>query len=85
MWLPGKRGKVILLSDSNKAEKVCFARFADWNEMDLLISDKKLSFWICKRFAKKGGQSPANLNEYLKRRINTYGHTYHHASPRTIG
>jgi DeoR family fructose operon transcriptional repressor len=46
--------KVILLADSNKAEKVCFARFADWNEMDLLISDKKLPSGFAKDLRKRG-------------------------------
>ena len=47
-------GKVILLADSNKAEKVCFARFGDWNSVDLLISDKKLPQNFTKLLRKRG-------------------------------
>ena len=37
----GTSGQVILLADSNKAEKVCFARFSDFDKIDLLITDQK--------------------------------------------
>ena len=47
-------GKVILLADSSKAEKVCFARFSDWNEIDHLISDRKLPNNFAKSLRKKG-------------------------------
>ena len=44
--------KVILLADSSKADKVCFARFGDWSEVDLLISDKKLPQTFAKSLRK---------------------------------
>ena len=47
-------GKVILLADSSKAEKVCFARFGDWDAVDLLISDKKLPQKFTKSLRKRG-------------------------------
>ena len=47
-------GKVILLADSSKAEKVCFARFGDWDSVDLLISDKKLPQIFTKSLRKRG-------------------------------
>ena len=47
-------GQVILMADSSKAEKVCFARFADWHEIDFLISDKKIPNNFAKSLKKRG-------------------------------
>jgi DeoR family fructose operon transcriptional repressor len=47
-------GKVILLADSGKAEKVCFARFGDWNGIDLLITDKNIPQSFAKSLRKRG-------------------------------
>jgi DeoR/GlpR family transcriptional regulator of sugar metabolism len=47
-------GQVILLADSNKAEKVCFARFSDFDKIDLLITDRNLSAEYTKSLPKIG-------------------------------
>lgn len=47
-------GQVILLADSSKAEKVCFARFSDLDKVDLLVSDKNLSPEYTKELRKRG-------------------------------
>jgi DeoR family fructose operon transcriptional repressor len=47
-------GQVILIADSSKAEKVCFARFSDLEKVDLLITDKKLSTEYAKDLRKRG-------------------------------
>ena len=46
--------KVILLADSGKAEKVSFARVSDWDAVDVLISDGKLSKSFAKSLRKRG-------------------------------
>ena len=47
-------GQVILLADSSKAEKVCFARFSDLDNIDLLITDQKLCPSYAKSLPKRG-------------------------------
>ena len=47
-------GKVILLADSGKAEKVSFARVCDWDAVDVLVSDRKLSKLFAKSLRKRG-------------------------------
>ena len=46
--------QVILLADSSKAEKVCFARVSDWDKVDCLISDDKLPQSFVKSLRKRG-------------------------------
>jgi len=46
--------QVILLADSSKAEKVCFARVSDWDKVDSLISDDKLPQSFVKSLRKRG-------------------------------
>jgi len=47
-------GQVILLADSGKAEKVSFARVSDWDAVDVLVSDVKLSSQLAKSLRKQG-------------------------------
>jgi DeoR family fructose operon transcriptional repressor len=47
-------GQVILLADSSKAEKVCFARFSELEKVDMLITDQKLSQDFAKSLRKRG-------------------------------
>ena len=47
-------GQVILLADSSKAEKVCFARFSEIDKVDLLITDQNLSPEYKKNLQKRG-------------------------------
>ena len=47
-------GQVILLADSSKAEKVCFARFSELEKVDMLITDQKLSQDFTKSLRKRG-------------------------------
>ena len=49
-------GKVILLADSGKAEKVSFACVSDWDAVDVLVSDRKLSKLFAKSLRKRGLQ-----------------------------
>lgn len=46
--------QVILLADSSKAEKVSFARFSEWKQIDLLISDDGLTEVLAKSLRKLG-------------------------------
>ena len=46
--------QVILLADSSKAEKVCFARVSGWDKVDCLISDDKLPQSFVKSLRKRG-------------------------------
>lgn len=47
-------GQVILLADSSKAEKVCFARFSGWEKVDQMITDEKISPEYSNRLSKLG-------------------------------
>lgn len=47
-------GQVILLADSGKAEKVSFARVSDWDAIDVLVTDAKLSQPFAKSLRKRG-------------------------------
>ena len=46
--------QVVLLSDSSKADKVSFARVSDWQNVDILLSDRKLSPSFIKNLPKHG-------------------------------
>ena len=47
-------GQVILMADSTKAEKVSFARVSDWDQVDILISDKAIPPNFTKTLRKRG-------------------------------
>ena len=46
--------QVVLLADSSKADKVSFARVSDWQNVDILLSDRKLSSSFIKNLPKHG-------------------------------
>ena len=46
--------QVVLLADSSKADKVSFARVSDWQNVDILLSDQKLSPSFIKNLPKHG-------------------------------
>ncbi len=46
--------QVVLLADSSKADKVSFARVSDWQNVDILLSDRKLSPSFIKNLPKHG-------------------------------
>jgi DeoR family fructose operon transcriptional repressor len=46
--------QVVLLADSSKADKVSFARVSDWQNVDILMSDRKLSPSFTKTLPKHG-------------------------------
>ena len=46
--------QVLLLADSSKADKVSFARVSDWQNVDILLSDRKLSPSFIKNLPKHG-------------------------------
>lgn len=46
--------QVVLLADSSKADKVSFARVSDWQNVDILLSDRKLSPSYIKSLPKHG-------------------------------
>ena len=46
--------QVVLLADSSKADKVSFARVSDWQNVDILLSDRKLPPSFIKTLPKHG-------------------------------
>jgi DeoR family fructose operon transcriptional repressor len=46
--------QVVLLADSSKADKVSFARVSDWQNVDILLSDRKLTPSFIKNLPKHG-------------------------------